>query len=187
MSVRARPVAVALLGLALMLGACGPAPLQRAEADGSAGAPSKPGAVASPKTLVLGFDVFPSNAQEKVGTSSKGAEQRRWIFTGYLTGLDKTDTPRPMLAEEVPSVEKGTWTVQPDGTMETVWKIRPTARWHDGTPVTVTDFVFALEVYLDREIPTNYTTAEAKIARIDTIDDRTMSVRWKELYFRRTP
>src|SRR5262245_34303885 len=42
----------------------------------------------------------------------------------------------PQIATELISVEKGTWRINADGTMDTTWKIRPNVKWHDGTPFT---------------------------------------------------
>jgi len=41
----------------------------------------------------------------------------------------------PVLAEELPSVKKGTWKIDPQKkTMITVYKLRPGLKWHDGKP-----------------------------------------------------
>ena len=41
----------------------------------------------------------------------------------------------PMLAEELPSVKKGTWKIDMQKkTMITVYKLRPGLKWHDGKP-----------------------------------------------------
>ena len=41
----------------------------------------------------------------------------------------------PVLAEQLPSLEDGTWLVNPDGTMRVTWRLRRNVRWHDGTPM----------------------------------------------------
>ncbi|MPZ13000.1 MAG: hypothetical protein GEU73_01005 [Chloroflexi bacterium] len=56
----------------------------------------------------------------------------------------------PRLAVEVPSLERGTWNLHPDGTMEMVWKIHPNARWHDAQPITADDLVFGYELHRNR-------------------------------------
>lgn len=142
-----------------------------------------PASPAAPKTLIWGTDFFPASAQEKVGAGPIGSKQRQWIFMSFLTGLDKTDTPQPILAERVPSRDDNTWIVNPDGSMDTIWKIRLTARWHDGMPITPRDFAFALQVYLDPEIPARDNAVEPNISRIDALEERTMSIKWKAPYF----
>jgi peptide/nickel transport system substrate-binding protein len=43
----------------------------------------------------------------------------------------------PVLAEELPSVKKGTWKIDVQKkTMLTVYKLRPNLKWHDGKPYT---------------------------------------------------
>jgi ABC-type transport system substrate-binding protein len=59
----------------------------------------------------------------------------------------------PRLGEAVPTLENGLWTLFADGRMQTIWKIRPGAVWHDGTPVTGEDFVLTARIGQDRELP----------------------------------
>ena len=59
----------------------------------------------------------------------------------------------PVLAEAIPSFENGLWKVFPDGQMETTWKIREGARWHDGTPFTSGDVLFTSKLEQDKELP----------------------------------
>lgn len=105
-----------------------------------------------------------------------------WLANAYLTALDHTETPQPILAEEIPSVQQRTWTTRSDGTMETIYKIRPSARWHDGKPVVAKDFVLAWEVYLDPEFPARDITIEKLISAIETPDERTLQIRWRATY-----
>src|SRR5438105_9834283 len=42
-------------------------------------------------------------------------------------------------AEEAPSVQKGTWKINGDGTMDTIWKLRKNVKWTDGTPMVADD------------------------------------------------
>jgi peptide/nickel transport system substrate-binding protein len=105
-----------------------------------------------------------------------------WLANGYLTALDASETPNAILAEEIPSLDRKTWTTNPDGTMETIYRIRSAAKWHDGQPVVAKDFAFAWEVYLDPEFPAFDRGVEKLISGIDTPDDRTLVIRWAEIY-----
>ena len=83
--------------------------------------------------------------------------QRTESLTRRITHEALVVTPQintfdPQLAAELPSIEKGTWKVNPDGTMETTWKLRPNIKWHDGTPFTSADLVFTHLVNWDVEI-----------------------------------
>src|SRR3954447_21602264 len=54
------------------------------------------------------------------------------IHAGMSIQNDEGDN-LAQLAEAIPSLENGLWKVFPDGHMETTWKIRQGAAWHDGT------------------------------------------------------
>ncbi len=97
------------------------------------------------------------------------------IHTG-LSVADDQGEQQPMLAEAVPSVENGLWKLFPDGRMETTWKIRPNARWHDGTPLTAEDLVFTAQVI--RELPEFHDVAFASIDAVTAPDPRTVVVTW---------
>lgn len=135
-----------------------------------------------PKTLTMAFEVFPASPGGKLKGGGRGNVVLHWIFNAYLTGLDKTGTPQPIIAERVPSLEHGTWTVHSDNSMETVWTIRPSALWQDGRPVVSRDFVLAWRVINDRDMPVSGRTVESLISDIETPDDRTLVLRWKQLY-----
>ena len=57
-------------------------------------------------------------------------------------------TYQPQLAVKIPSIEKGSWKLNSDGTMDTTWKLRPNVKWHDGMPFTSADLVFTYQVKL---------------------------------------
>lgn len=87
----------------------------------------------------------------------------------------------PRLAEAVPSVENGLWKVTSDGRMETTWKLRAGAFWHDGTPVTAADFVFSTVVGLDPELALARHAAYDSVDRVDAPDASTVVVHWKKI------
>lgn len=65
------------------------------------------------------------------------------VFRG-LTRLSEGGEAQPDLAES--------WTISPDGTTYT-FRLRPEARWEDGTPVTAEDVRFTLELIRDPAFP----------------------------------
>ncbi len=87
---------------------------------------------------------------------------------------------RPVLVEQVPSIENGFWTVLPDGRMETTWKLRPDIFWHDGTPFTAEDVLFTHRVIQDPEVDLTPTVAYRSVESIESPDPRTVVVRWKQ-------
>ncbi|HZT07063.1 MAG TPA: peptide ABC transporter substrate-binding protein [Chloroflexota bacterium] len=104
------------------------------------------------------------------------------ISNSPLAVLDPTGTYRPLLAAELPSQDRGTWTVRPDGTMSTIWRIRQNALWHDGEPVTARDFAFALDVYRDPAIDVPDREPESFMDRIEILDDATFVIHWASPY-----
>ncbi|MPZ13683.1 MAG: hypothetical protein GEU73_04550 [Chloroflexi bacterium] len=89
-----------------------------------------------------------------------------------------------MLATDIPTQETGDWVVNPDGTMVTTYRLRENARWHDGAPLTAQDFAFGFEVAIDPDMPIRDRVPETLIAGIETPDDRTLVIDWKEPYTR---
>ena len=85
----------------------------------------------------------------------------------------------PQLAEAFPSRDRGTWIVNPDGSMETTYRLRPNLTWHDGAPLTSRDFAFGWEVGQDPKYPYANREPGDQISRIDTPDDRTLIIHWK--------
>jgi len=107
------------------------------------------------------------------------------IYELALGGLGRLDTwgvVHPQLAEVVPSVENSLWRVFPDGRMETTWKIRPDARWHDGTPITSADYLFGTAVDQDRELGEAIDANYASIDGIEAPDAQTITIKWNKPY-----
>jgi peptide/nickel transport system substrate-binding protein len=66
--------------------------------------------------------------------------------------------------------------------METIWKIRQDARWHDGTPLTADDFVFTTTVDQDRDLPIPRNTAYNWVELVEATDPKTVRVVWSRPY-----
>ena len=89
----------------------------------------------------------------------------------------------PLLAEELPSVNKGTWKIdRQKKTMVTVYRLRPGLKWSDGKPHTAQDFKFGWEVHRHPEFPLRDRLVPDMIEKIETPDDRTIAIHWKALY-----
>lgn len=89
----------------------------------------------------------------------------------------------PVLAEELPSVKKGTWKIDPQKkTMITVYKLRPGLKWHDGKPYTSKDFEFGWQIAKHPEFPMPDRLVPDLISKIETPDDRTLVIHWNDLY-----
>jgi peptide/nickel transport system substrate-binding protein len=68
-------------------------------------------------------------------------------FNAGLAVIDAKTQSQPVLAESLPRLNSESWQVSPDGRMQTTYQLRSGATWHDGTPLTAQDFVFAWRVY----------------------------------------
>jgi len=89
----------------------------------------------------------------------------------------------PVLAEELPSIKKGTWKIDyQKKTMVTVYKLRPGLRWHDGKPYTSKDFEFGWQIAKHPEFPMPDRLVPELISKIETPDDRTIVIHWNDLY-----
>jgi ABC-type transport system substrate-binding protein len=114
----------------------------------------------------------------------RGGDGIEQLVNAGLTQLDGTQHLAAQLAEAVPRVEQGSWRLGPDGTMETTWRIKEAARWHDGTPVSSADAAFTIMVWRDEHFPTLRDPAYAYIEEVRTPDLQTVVVHWHRPYIR---
>jgi peptide/nickel transport system substrate-binding protein len=176
-------ISFALIGFSLLAQACGQRPAAPGQAGGEAGA--REIGPTTPTRVIIGVRSDVSNLSSKLATdntSTTTSGNQRFLSNSPLVVFDAQGNAQPRLAVELPSQTSGTWTVAPDGTMATTWRIRPEAVWHDGTPITVRDFQFALQVYQDPDVLVEDRDPERKMDRIEAVDDKTFTLHWKQLY-----
>lgn len=111
-----------------------------------------------------------------------GNEALTALVAAGLNIIDYNGNVVPRLAQEVPTVENGLWTVFPDGRMVTTWKLRPNVVWHDGTSFTGEDLAFTLALGRDPDTPSFSQPAYAAIDRVETPDAGTLVVHWWRLF-----
>jgi peptide/nickel transport system substrate-binding protein len=105
------------------------------------------------------------------------------VDAGLVTQNPVTLERVAVLAEELPSVKKGTWKIDTQKkTMITVYKLRPGLTWHDGKPYTSKDFEFGWQIAKHPEFPMPDRLVPELIAKIETPDDRTIVIHWNDLY-----
>jgi peptide/nickel transport system substrate-binding protein len=168
----------AFLLLALLaLTACA-SPSGRGGDGGAARAPAQ--ATPSRITVVIGAEV--NSLATKFEGGNTYASEFHFMMNSPLVLKDPRGAAVPLLAAELPSQDNGTWIARPDGTMQTTWKIKSNATWHDGQPVTSRDFAFALRVYLDERLPLRDREPEQYMDRLETLDDKTFVIYWKRPY-----
>ena len=64
------------------------------------------------------------------------------------------------------------WNVAPDGRMDTTWKIRSGALWHDGTPITAQDIEFTAMLSNDPVMPWPVDPIYRYVDSVEAVDDR---------------
>ena len=105
-----------------------------------------------------------------------------WIAQLTLAGLGEWDDKGnfvPELAAEVPTAENGG--VSADG-LTITWKLKPCLFWSDGQPLTSADVKFTWEADVSPDNAAVQKTGYDKIDSIETPDDQTVVIKFKELY-----
>lgn len=74
-----------------------------------------------------------------------------WAGAVELDGVSLD--PVPVLLEELPTVANGGLTLNDDGTLTVLYRIRAEAAWEDGSPVTGADFEFTYLLLTDGSLP----------------------------------
>ena len=163
------------IAIAVALAGCAPS----APGGSTSGAPASQ---AAPKVLnIIGNE--PLVIGNFPGVRGGGGGREGQITNEYLTMIDPRGDVIPRLAEETISVEKGTWRINADGSMDTIWKIRPDVRWQDGQPFTTEDLLFTYTAYKDSALPSYYGAALDLMTGAEIIDPQTFAVHWSRPYF----
>lgn len=111
--------------------------------------------------------------------SVPGLDVLEEMVNAGMANFNQEGALRPQLAEAVPSLDNGLWKLFPDGRMETTWKIRAGAAWHDGTPFTSDDLVFTARADEERQVPGFGNVINTVIERVDAPDKSTFVATWK--------
>jgi peptide/nickel transport system substrate-binding protein len=157
----------------------------------SPSAPSRSGDTArqpaAPKIITIGILREPNSFHPDLnqGTGAQGGNTQPLLIPhNYLVVQNDRGLFQPQLAAEQIAIERGTWQLNADGTMETTWKLRPNVRWHDGTPFTADDLLFSFTVYKDPAIPAAAGRALGLMTSATAPDAQTFVVRWSSPYVR---
>ncbi len=145
---------------------------------GAASQSSQP--AATRKSIIMAISREPTSIEP-----SLQPQNREWsaLASGFLAYFSpEIQGPVPYLAEELPSVEKGTWKVLADGRMETTYRLKANATWQDGQSITAHDFVFGWIARTDPEMPVHSVNVERKLSNAVALDDKTLFLEWKEPY-----
>ncbi|HEY4343415.1 MAG TPA: extracellular solute-binding protein [Parvibaculum sp.] len=97
------------------------------------------------------------------GTAAVGL--REYVFESLMArSYDEPFSLYGLLAETIETPDDRSWVA---------FKLRPEARFSDGTPVTIDDVIFSLEVLRDKGRP-NYKSYFSKVTKIERPDARTV-------------
>ena len=159
-----------------------PAPPTNSAATGPTAAVAPPEISPRIKRITAAVRADLPTVSKTLNTIIPGATALDRLVSAGLTSTDDQGVLRPQLAESAPTLENGGWKLFPDGRMETTWKIRATARWHDGTPVTAQDVTFAVMIGQDRDLPLFNHSAFGSLDRVESPDPLTVVAYWKQPY-----
>ena len=175
-----------LMLVTVILSACAPA-APRTETPSAPGAPVA-SAPATPKTVTIGIQREPHTMDQNISgggsLTAGGASNVPPILHNSLSVNSGSGGFVAQLAAEMPSVERGTWRVNQDGSMDMTWKLRPNVKWHDGTPFTSADMTFMFEV---RKALGNKTSGAGRPELMESAsapDALTFVVHWTQVYVR---
>lgn len=169
-------VAIVVSAFALLVSACAPSP-------GSSPASSAPAQPGAPRTLTIAQDFEPPDIEGFVSlVRPAGSGGIRDIVHNHLARRIRDGVVQPELVTALPSVDDGTWRVNADGSMDVTWRLRPGAKWHDGTPFTSADMLFSLEVFKDRALPPTAAAGSLRLMESGLApDDATFVVHWSQV------
>lgn len=171
-----RRSAVALAACLIVIAGCTP----------SSPSPSAPGRAqpqaAQPRvtrTLVVGSGRLINNL---ANWGIRDGEARD-LVNASMTQKDLTTFQwQGWLAEELPSLEKGTIQINPDGTMVSTFRMRPNIKWHDATPFDTRDLVFSVDLTKDPSFPIEERAFPNLVDRMETPDSRTWVVHFNRVH-----
>jgi peptide/nickel transport system substrate-binding protein len=162
------------------LGCTGPAVTTRDQASRD----PAPQSATGPKRITIAIAGEPHTLYQKLNPQStvRGIEELEQLVHTGLTTTNASGVLVPQLAEAVPSIENDLWRVLSDGRMELTWTIREGAAWHDGTPVSTADAMFAATLGFDRELPVFRDRGWDFVERVEPVNARTVTVIWSGPY-----
>jgi peptide/nickel transport system substrate-binding protein len=167
----------------VLLAACAPPSTPRSDDGATRDQPSRR------NTLVLATSApIPAFSYAFLGTSGGGTQSFNELWMqGLVTSARTSPAPEPRIAVELPSIDRGTARLSPDGRMAVTWRIRPEVKWADGADLTARDYAFGLEIMKDRDNPLAGATLVVNIGplveSIDVLDDKTLVMNWTQPFY----
>ncbi len=180
---RRRSVVWAMIAVLALTGC---APAARAPSSDSAPASGAGARSVGTKHLSTALRGSPFTLSEAINAagygSVPGVEIMQEIIHAGLGVEDPQGFVVPRLVTELPTVENSLWVVNPDGTMQTTFKLRPNVFWHDGTPFSADDVAFTVRVAQDKRVAMYGSLTYQLIDRVETPDAQTVVLNWTQPY-----
>jgi peptide/nickel transport system substrate-binding protein len=157
-----------LAAVSLVFAACGPA---------ATPAPSVTPTSDKPKVVTITFTQEPDSLNP-LYTGMWFSQITEAFWLRGLWRFDDKGNPVTDIAVEVPSEANGGVT---DGGKTITVKLKPEAKWSDGTALTAADFVFTYQMIISEKnkVQTTYPYAE-KVETVEAKDDHTLVIKFKE-------
>ncbi|MEK7790517.1 MAG: ABC transporter substrate-binding protein, partial [Deltaproteobacteria bacterium] len=142
---------------------------------------SKKGVKKTNKQGVVGIAQEPDSLDPVLAEMAAAREIQGLLFEDMLERDDQW-VIQPRLVEELPTLQNGLLKQLPGDKIQVTWRFKKGLKWSDGKPLTVHDVVFAYQLVMDERIPVISRDAEKRIEKMETPDDQTLVVTWKEPY-----
>jgi peptide/nickel transport system substrate-binding protein len=137
----------------------------------------------SDQFIIVGVEGEPRALVASIaGGAGTASEHLFELVHQSLVSYDDLGNPVPRVARELPSLERGTWRIHDDGTMETVWLLREGVHWHDGRPFTADDVLFSWRMFNDPAVPVTNRRVARLITEVESRDPHTVVMRWRSRY-----
>ena len=133
-------------------------------------------------TLVTHVEPFSLSEHRALYATSGDSTDAKRLFNASFYLADYQGVSQALLVEQGPQLNTDTWRVNPDGSMDTVYRLRPNLTWHDGARLTADDLVLSWQMAKDP----GYGVAELKpmnvMSNATALDTQTVAMHWSTTY-----
>src|SRR2546428_1522091 len=172
-----RGISNGILLMGLLLSGCGGNASSSREQGAATAAP------AQTRPLVIFLRAEPGSvAWRGFKQSSANIRTPQRIINAQPAVRDVRGQPQPELLSSLPALNTESWQVFPDGTMQTIYTLRPNLVWHDGEPLTADDSMFSWRVYSSPELGQAGQPPCSAISEASGIDTEEFMIPCKRLY-----
>jgi peptide/nickel transport system substrate-binding protein len=167
----------------LVLAACAPtAPAVSPNAHSEGNQASQPQGAPQPTLVIIARGEPPSLAARELVPFSGALRPPVRLFNATLDYVDERGQAHAYLSSALPQINTDSWRIFPDGRMETSYHLQPNLTWHDGTPLSAEDFVFAWRVYSNPELGVAKSPPFGQMEDVLAVDPNTVVLRWRQVF-----